>query len=86
MLYTEIISKIQENIGRIMEENERPQVLFIFKVHHISDFEGLSQLRSFLRDTIINYVPRIGGKLTKKMYRQCPPRRLTDTDVKELDK
>ena len=53
--------------------------------HH--DAEGLSQIRSCLHDAIINATPRIGGKIDKfELYRQCSPRRVKDTEIKELEK
>ena len=51
------------------------------------DAEGLSQLISCLRLDIINAAPIIGGGVDKlELYRQCPPRRLKDTYLKELGK
>ena len=47
------------------------------------DAEGLSQLRSYLHDAIINSAPIIGGKMEKfEFYRQCSPRRVRNTEIK----
>ena len=51
-----------------------------------SDAEGLSQLRSRLHDAIINAAPRIGKKIDRsELCRQCLPRRVKDTEIKELE-
>ena len=51
------------------------------------DAEGLSQLRSCLHDLIMNASPRIGEKTDKpELNRQCLPRRVKDTEIKELEK
>ena len=41
-----------------------------------------SQLISCLHDVIINATPKIGKELKKKLYRQCPPRRVKDKNIK----
>ena len=51
------------------------------------DAEGSPQIRSCLHDAIINASLRIGGKMDKfELYRQCPPRRVKDTKIKDLEK
>ena len=51
-----------------------------------SDAEGSSQLISCLHDATINAAPRIGKFFDKlDLYRQCPPRRMKDTEIKELE-
>ena len=50
------------------------------------DAIGSSQLRSCLHDAIINAAPIIRGNIDKlEFYRQCTPRRLKDTHLKELE-
>ena len=40
-----------------------------------------------LHDTVINSAPRIGGGIEKiEFYRQCSPRRVKETEIKELGK
>ena len=40
-----------------------------------------------LHDAIINGAPRIGGEIDKsELYRQCLPRRVKDTEIKEFEK
>ena len=47
------------------------------------DAEGSSQVRSCLHDDISNADPRIGGEIDKsKLYRQCSPRRVKETEKK----
>ena len=49
--------------------------------------EGYPHHRSCLHDAIINAAPRIGEKNDRsELYRQCSPRRVMDTTIKELDK
>ena len=50
------------------------------------DDEGSSHLRSCLHDAIINFAPKIGREIDKsELYRQCVPRRVKETETKELE-
>ena len=43
-------------------------------------------MRSCLRYDVINYVPGIGKYINKLyLYRQCPPRRVKDTNISEIE-
>ena len=47
------------------------------------DAEGTSQLRSWIHDEIINSALGIAGKIDKlELYRQFPPIRVKDTNIK----
>ena len=49
--------------------------------------EGISKLKSCLHDAIINPAPRIGEKIDQsELYRQCSPRMVKETKIKELEK
>ena len=54
-----------------------------------SDFceaEGHFSMRSCLQDAVINSAPRIGKFIDKKeLYRQCPPRRVKDSNISEIE-
>ena len=51
------------------------------------DAEGSSHIRSCIHYAIINAAPRIGGEMEKlELYRQCTPRRVKDTHMKEFGK
>ena len=48
--------------------------------------EGHLSTRSCLQDTIINSAPRIGKFIDKQeLYRQCPPRRVKDSHISEIE-
>ena len=43
-------------------------------------------MRSCLQDAVINSAPRIGNFIDKKeLYRQCPPRRVKDSNISEIE-
>ena len=54
-----------------------------------SDFreaEGHLLMRSCLQDAVINSAPRIGKFIDKhELYRQCPPRRVKDSNISEIE-
>ena len=54
-----------------------------------SDFheaEGHLSMRSCLQDSVINSAPRIGKYIDKnELYRQCPPRRVKDSNISERE-
>ena len=40
----------------------------------------------YLQDTVINSAPRIGKFIDKQeLYRQCPPRRVKDSNISEIE-
>ena len=42
-------------------------------------------MRSCLQDAVINYAPTIGKYIDKQeFYRQCPPRKVKDTNISEI--
>ena len=48
--------------------------------------EGNLSMRSFSQDAVINSAPRIGKFINKrKSYRQCPPRRVKDSHISEIE-
>ena len=53
-----------------------------------SDFleaEGHLSMRSYLQDVVINSAPRIRKYIDKQeLYRQCPPRKVKDTNIYEI--
>ena len=63
----------------------RKQKSKVFVCHQGSsyhDAEISSQLISCLHDAIIHAAPRIGRIIDKlELYRQCPPRRLKETNM-----
>ena len=43
-------------------------------------------MRSYLQDAVINSAPRIGKFINKQeLYRQCPPRRVKDSNIYEIE-
>ena len=43
-------------------------------------------MRSRLQDAVINYAPSIGKLINKmELYRQCPPRRVKDTKMTDIE-
>ena len=43
-------------------------------------------MRSCLQDAVINSAPRIGKFIDKQeLYRQCPPRRVKDSNISEIE-
>ena len=54
-----------------------------------SDFreaEGQLSMRSCLKDDVINSAPRIVKYIDKQeLYKQCPPRKLKDTNISEIE-
>ena len=48
--------------------------------------EGNLSMRSCLQDAVINSDPRIGKFINKQeLYRQCPPRRVKDSHISEIE-
>ena len=48
--------------------------------------EGHLSMRSRLQDAVINSAPRIGKYIDKhEFYRQCPPRRVKDTNIYKIE-
>ena len=48
--------------------------------------EGHLSMRSSLQDAIINSAPRIVRYIDKhELYRQCPPRKVKDTNISEIE-
>ena len=48
--------------------------------------EGNLSMRSCLQDAVINSAPRIGKFINKQeLYRQCPPRRVKDSHISEIE-
>ena len=48
--------------------------------------EGHLSMRSCLQDAVINSAPRIGKYIDKQeLYRQCPPRKMKDKNISEIE-
>ena len=48
--------------------------------------EGNLKMRSCLQDAVINSAPRIGNFINKlELYRQCPPRRVKNSHISEIE-
>ena len=48
--------------------------------------EGHLSMSSCLQDAVINSAPRIGKYIDNhELYRQCPPRRVKDTNISEIE-
>ena len=59
---------------------------FIFLGQNICEAEGHLLLRSCLQDAVINSDPMIVKYMNKlELYRQCPPRRVKDTKIFEIE-
>ena len=43
-------------------------------------------MRSCLQDSVINSAPRIGKYIDQQeLYRQCPPRKMKDSNISEIE-
>ena len=53
----------------------------------LRDAVGNYKMRSCLHDAVINAAVRIGKNINKlELYRQCPPRRVKDSNILEIEK
>ena len=52
----------------------------------LREAEGHLLIRSCLQDAVNNYAPTIGKCIDKhELYRQCPPRRVKDRYISEIE-
>ena len=70
------------NFGRKMESTG-----FIYlPASKFREAEGHLTMGSCLQDAVINSVPRIGKYINKlEFYRQCPPRKLKDKKMSDIE-
>ena len=73
----------KQNFGR----KRKPIGCIFLSDSGLRDAVGNLKLRSCLQDSVINSAPRIGKFLNKeKLYRQCPPRRVKNSHISEIEK
>ena len=70
-----------------MFKRKRKSSVFIYVPgSKFCEAEGHLSMRSCLKDAVINSAPRIGKYIDKQeLYRQCPPRKVKDTNISEIE-
>ena len=72
----------RQNFGR----KRKPTGCIFLSGPGLRDAEGNSNMRSCLQDAVINSAPRIGKFINKQeLYRQCPPRRVKNYHISEIE-
>ena len=72
----------KDNFGR-----KRKSTGFIYLPgSYFREAEGHLSISSCLQDAVINYAPRVRRYIDKQeFYRQCPPRKVKDTNISEVE-
>ena len=72
----------RSNFGR----KRKPSGCIFLSGSGFGEAEGNLIMRSCLKDAVINYAPRIGKFINKQeLYRQCPPRRVKNSHVSNIE-
>ena len=84
------VQKMWDRDRKIERENfgiKRKSHRFIyFPGSKFRESEGYLKMISCLQDAVINSTPKIGKYINKlELYRQCPPRRVKDTKMSEIE-
>ena len=72
----------RQNFGR----KRKPTGCIFLLGSGFHEAEGNLKIRSCLQDAVINSAPRIGKFISKlKLYRQCPPRRVKNSYMSDIE-
>ena len=72
----------RQNFGR----KRNPTGCIFLSGSGLRDAKGNLNMRSCLQDAVINSAPRIGNFINKQeLYRQCPPRRVKNSHISEIE-
>ena len=84
--YRQCLIEIGKRQDRILVKKENQLGAFFFLGQDSLKLKITLKMRSCLQDAVINYAPRTRKFINKlEIYRQCPPRRVKNSHIYEIE-